>query len=72
MSRRGREMKGRIAGWLASRASRDTGAIDRICRRLLDRILALPEEESFMRDEWIDSDVGFDPDELERYQRGES
>lgn len=25
-----------------------------------------------MRDDWVDSDAGFDPEELARYQRGES
>ena len=58
--------------WLARRASRDTGAIDQLCRRLLDRALGLPSEDSFMRDDWIDNDEGFDPDELDRYQRGGS
>ena len=72
MSRRSEEAKGRVVMWLASRASRNTGAIDRLCRRLLDRALELPNDDSFMRDDWVDNDEGFDPDELDRYQRGES
>jgi hypothetical protein len=31
----------------------------------------LPPEEDFMRDPLIDNDEGFDPEELDRYQRGE-
>ena len=72
MSRRSNEAKGRLAMWLAARASRDTGVIDRLCRQLLDRALTLPEDHSFMRDEWVDNDAGFDADELDRYQRGGS
>ncbi len=71
MSRRAEEAKARLAMWLGKRASRDTNLIDRMCRRLLDRILRLPEDGDFLRDEWVDSDLGFDPDELDRYQRGE-
>ena len=56
--------------WLAQRASRDTGAIDRLCRRLLDRAVAPSADDAFMRDDWVDNDEGFDPDELDRYQRG--
>ncbi len=70
MSRR-QEAKARFAMWLAKRSSRNTNGFDRLCRRILDRILALPEEGDFLRDEWVDSDMGFDPDDLDRYQRGE-
>lgn len=72
MSRQGEERKARIAVWLGKRASRNLGFGDRLCRVLLDRVLRLPPEQDFMRDDWIDSDMGFDPDELDRYQRGES
>jgi len=71
MSRRSEEAKARIGIWLAKRSSRETGALDRLCRRVLSRVLQLPEENDFLRDEWVDSDLGFDPDELDRYQRGE-
>ena len=71
MSRRAEEVKGRLTMWLARRASAKGGLVDRVCRAALGRALALPAEEDFLRDEWVDSDVGFDPDELDRYQRGE-
>ncbi len=71
MSRRSEEAKARIAVWLGQRASRDTGRIDRVCRALLQRLTALPPETDFMRDDWIDSDRGFDAEELDRYQRDE-
>ncbi|NNE45436.1 MAG: hypothetical protein HKN37_02120 [Rhodothermales bacterium] len=66
------DTKARIVQWLGQRASRDINFVDRLCRRLLDRVLRLPPENDFLRDEWVDSDVGFDPDELDRYQRGET
>lgn len=65
------EAKARFAQWLGERASRNTNFVDRLCRRLLDRVLRLPPDDDFLRDEWVDSDVGFDPDELDRYQQGE-
>ena len=65
------DTKAHIVQWLGQRASRDVNFVDRLCRRLLDRVLRLPLENDFLRDEWVDSDVGFDPDELDRYQRGE-
>lgn len=72
MSRVANERKARIAMWLGKRASRNGGFVDRMCRRVLSRVLALPPEDDFLRDEWVDTDVGYDPDELDRYQRGES
>lgn len=37
-----------------------------------ERMPTLPTEHDFLRDPAIDNDQGFDPDELDRYQRGES
>ncbi len=57
--------------WLATRAFRNKSLIDRICRRMLERAMYVKPEDDFMRDELIDNDEGFDPEELERYSRGE-
>ncbi|MEM6484611.1 MAG: hypothetical protein AAF662_06460 [Pseudomonadota bacterium] len=65
------ELRAKLLADLASRTSRRDGIIHPLCRRLLARALRLPPDNDFMRDEWIDNDVGFDPEELERYQRGE-
>lgn len=65
------DTKARLVQWLGQHASRNVSFVDRVCRRLLNRVLRLPPENDFLRDEWVDSDVGFDPDELDRYQRGE-
>lgn len=72
MSRVVEDLTAKIGLWLGKRASRDTGALDRLCRRLLTKLMTLPEDNDFLRDEWVDSDQGYDPDELDRYQRGES
>jgi len=58
--------------WIARRSSRNRTLIDRICRRLIEKAVATDPESDFMRDPLIDNDQGFDPDELDRFQRGES
>lgn len=67
---RGRVLKGKIGMWLAQRASR-SGFLNGLCRSLLGKVMAIDPNKDFMRDEMIEFDVGFDPDELDRYQRGE-
>lgn len=57
--------------WLAARASRNTGLLDRLCRRFLANKLTLKHEEDFMRDNIIDSDVGFSISELESFEKSE-
>lgn len=52
---------------LAKRASRNQSWSDRAIRRLLGRVL----EFNFDLDEMVLADQGYDPDELDRYQRGE-
>lgn len=58
--------------WMAKRSSRNKSFIDRICRRMLEKAMAVSPEHDFMRDPIVDNDQGFDPDELDRYQRGET
>ncbi|MEM8548471.1 MAG: hypothetical protein AAGF46_09960 [Pseudomonadota bacterium] len=65
------ERKAQLAIWMAQRSSRNRTWLDKLCRRLVERSVATAPEEDFLRDEWIDNDEGFDPEELERYQRGE-
>lgn len=66
------ELRSKLIARLLAAASRDQGFVDRVCRMLATRLLTLPPEDDFMRDAWIDNDIGFDPDELDSYQRGES
>ena len=61
----------RIGMWLATRASRNTGVLDRLCRMLLTRMTRVDPDNDFMRDEVIEQDAGFSVEELERYERGE-
>ncbi|MCF4164114.1 hypothetical protein L2U69_00460 [Zavarzinia compransoris] len=51
---------------LAKRASRNQTLLDRLARRLLGRVLRF----DFDLDEMVLMDQGYDPDELERYQKG--
>ncbi|NQX93607.1 MAG: hypothetical protein HRT64_01525 [Erythrobacter sp.] len=60
----------KLAFWMAQRSSRNRTFIDRLCRRMVTKAMTTPPEEDFMRDELIENDLGFDPDELDRYQNG--
>lgn len=64
--------KAKVAVWLASRASRDTGIFDRLCRRLLSRLTRKEPEPVEDQEDWTEAGLTFDPEELARYQRGES
>ena len=69
---RKRERAAKLLIWLADRASRNRSLLDRLCRLLVDRVSRRAPHEDFMRDPIVDGNEGFDPDELDRYQRGES
>ncbi|MEQ8748091.1 hypothetical protein [Pyruvatibacter sp.] len=69
---RAQQRSARLMVWLAARSSRNTSFLDKLCRAIVVRATAVDPEKDFMRDELIDNDEGFDPDELERYQRGET
>lgn len=58
--------------WTAKRSSRNKTFIDRMCRRMIEKAMATAPEDDFMRDPLIDEDQGFDPEELDRFQRGET
>lgn len=65
------ERAAKMGVWMASKGSRNKTISDKICRFILSKATAMKPEEDFMRDEFIDNDLGFDPDELDRFQRGE-
>lgn len=65
------ERAARIQMWMAGKSSRNKSLSDRFCRWLLVRMTTPKPEDDFLRDELIDNDQGFDPDELDRFQRGE-
>lgn len=58
--------------WMAGKSSRNKTLTDKICRFLVSRATAVKPEDDFLRDPLIDNDQGFDPDELDRFQRGEA
>ncbi|MEO1222424.1 MAG: hypothetical protein AAFY42_13990 [Pseudomonadota bacterium] len=62
--------KAKMVLTMAAKSSRNKSLTDRLCRRLLDKAVARPAEDDFMRDELVDNDLGFDPDELADYQAG--
>ena len=65
------ERSAKLNVWLADRSSRNKSLLDKVCRWLVVRETTPPPEDDFMRDDFVDSDQGFDPEELDRYQRGE-
>jgi len=69
---RKRERSATLMMWMAKRSSYNQSLLDKACRWLVNRATTLPPEEDFLRDPLIDNDGGFDPDELDRFQRGET
>lgn len=63
-----RALVAKVGFALAKKASRDRTWSDRLARRLLGRVLAF----HFDVDQMVLADQGYDPDELDRYQRGET
>lgn len=55
---------------MVARSSRIASLLDKFCRLFVSRALARPPEDDFMRHVLIDTDRGFDPDELATYQSG--
>ncbi len=66
------ERSSKLTIWMAGRSSRNQSLLDKLCRVMVTRATAVDPAEDFMRDPLIDNDQGFDPDELDRYQRGEA
>jgi len=76
MSARERELRkqersAKLTAFLAGKSSRNKTFSDKICRFLVNRATTVKPEDDFLRDPLIDNDMGFDPDELDRFQRGE-
>ena len=71
-SLKSQERMAKITIWMAGRSSRNKSLLDKLCRWAVVRKTSVPPEDDFMRDELIDNDEGFDPDELDRFQRGET
>ncbi len=65
------ERSSKLTVLMASKSSRNKTLTDKLCRFLVKRATAVKPEDDFLRDPLIDNDLGFDPDELDRFQRGE-
>ena len=62
----------RLETWMVSKSARNRSLSDKLCRFLVNRSTAVKPEDDFMRDPLVDNDRGFDPDELDCFQRGET
>ncbi len=69
---RKKQRSARLAIWMAARSSRNKTFLDRLCRKMITKATSVDPATDFMRDDYIDNDQGFDPDELDRYQRGDA
>ena len=58
--------------WMAGRSSRNKSPVDKVCRFIVSRASTPKPEDDFLRDPFVDNDEGYDPDELDRFQRGET
>jgi hypothetical protein len=54
---------------MAGRPSRNLSLPDKFCRRLITRATAVALKHGFLRDKLVDNNEGFEPGELDRYQR---
>jgi len=66
------ERAARLQARMAVKSSRNQSLSDRLCRWLIVRMTTPKPEDDFLRDEFVDNDEGYDPDELNRFQRGET
>ena len=66
------ERVARLMIWMATKSSRNHSVTDKLCRLILNKATTSSPKDDFMRDSFVDNDKGFDPDELERFQRGEN
>ena len=57
---------------IAKRAMRNKSLIDKACAFLVNRSMRDIKRKPFMVDEIVDNDFGYDPDELARYERGDT
>ena len=69
---RRRERATRLKIWMAGKSSRNKSLTDKLCRFLINRATSVDPEKDFLRDPIIDQDQGYDPDELARFERGET
>ncbi|MFT5712743.1 MAG: hypothetical protein ACJAQS_000085 [Porticoccus sp.] len=61
-----------LAEKLTSYASRGKqGLFNRFCCYILEGLLTLDPADEYMSDEICDANIGYDPSELDRYQKGE-
>lgn len=64
------ERAARLVTWMVYRSSRNKSLLDKLCRWYVVKQTAVAPEDDFLRDPWIDNDMGYDPEELDRYQKG--
>ncbi|MEO1029415.1 MAG: hypothetical protein AAFX02_10200 [Pseudomonadota bacterium] len=67
-----RERAAKLMMWMAGKSSSNRSLSDKICRFIVSRATAVKPEDDFLRDPFVDNDTGYDPDELDRFQRGET
>lgn len=65
------ERSTKIRVWMMGKSSRNKTLSDKICRLLVTRATEVKPEDDFLRDPLIDNNQGFDPEELDRFERGE-
>ena len=64
------EISAKFQMWMAGKSTRNQSLSDRFCRLIVSWLTTPKPENDFLRDPLIDNDEGYDPDELDRFQRG--
>jgi hypothetical protein len=64
------EIVGKIMVVLVDAGARNRTVFERISRFIVGLVFTVPKNDDFMADDFVDNDMGFDLEELRRYQSG--
>lgn len=62
------DIVGKLMTMLVQASSRNRTMGERVARVIVSRVFAVPRQDNFMADEFVDNDMGYDLAELRRYQ----
>ena len=62
---------GKLMIFLVDAGARNGTVFEKIARVIVNLVFFMPKKDDFMADEYIDNDMGYDLEELRRFQRGE-
>ncbi len=64
------EIVGKIMVFLVDSGARNRTPFDKVARFIVGLVFTIPKDDDFMADDYVDNDMGYDLEELRRYQSG--